>query len=130
VSKVIVIATGVTEHGEREVPGLAVGDSEDEAFWTAFLRSLRARSLAGVWLVASDAHEGLKGAIVSVLLGSAWQRRKVHFLRNVLPRIPKGSAAMVLAAVRTIFAQPDSRPGSEVSASRRPRHAVPLLGTS
>jgi putative transposase len=32
VSKAIVIATGVTQHGEREVLGLAVGDSEDGAF--------------------------------------------------------------------------------------------------
>ena len=108
VSKAIVVATGVTEHGEREVLGLAVGDSEDGAFWTTFLRSLRARGLGGVRLVTSDAHEGLKGAIGSVLLGSAWQRCKVHFLRNVLARIPKGSAQMVLAAIRTVFAQPDA----------------------
>ena len=108
VSKAIVIATGVTERGDREVLGLAVGDSEDGAFWTAFLRSLRARGLAGVRLVISDAHEGLKGAIGAVLLGAAWQRCRVHFLRNVLARIPKGSAEMVLAAIRTIFAQPDA----------------------
>jgi putative transposase len=31
----------------------------------------------------------------------------VHFVRNVLARVPKGSAEMVAAAVRTIFAQPD-----------------------
>jgi len=74
VSKAIVIATGVTASGDREVLGLAVGDSEDGAFWTAFLRSLRARGLAGVRLVISDAHEGLKGAIGAVLLGTAWQR--------------------------------------------------------
>ncbi len=108
VSKAIVIATGVTVTGDREVLGLAVGDSEDGAFWAAFLRALRSRGLAGVRLVISDAHEGLKGAIASVLLGSAWQRCKVHFLRNVLARIPKGSAEMVLAAIRTIFAQPDA----------------------
>ncbi len=108
VSKAIVIATGVTVTGDREVLGLAVGDSEDGAFWTAFLRSLRARGLAGVRLVISDAHEGLKGAIAAVLLGAAWQRCRVHFLRNVLTRIPKGSAEMVLAAIRTIFAQPDA----------------------
>jgi len=108
VSKAIVIATGVTRSGDREVLGLAVGDSEDGAFWTAFLRSLRARGLAGVRLVISDAHEGLKGAIAAVLLGAAWQRCRVHFLRNVLGRIPKGSAEMVLAAIRTIFAQPDA----------------------
>ena len=108
VSKAIVIATGVTASGDREVLGLAVGDSEDGAFWTAFLRSLRARGLAGVRLVISDAHEGLRGAIGTVLLGTAWQRCRVHFLRNVLSRIPKGSAEMVLAAIRTIFAQPDA----------------------
>jgi len=108
VSKAIVIATGVTASGDREVLGLAVGDSEDGAFWTAFLRSLRARGLSGVCLVISDAHEGLKGAIGAVLLGAAWQRCRVHFLRNVLARIPKGSAEMVLAAIRTIFAQPDA----------------------
>lgn len=108
VSKAIVVATGVTAKGDREVLGLAVGDSEDGAFWTAFLRSLRARGLAGVRLVISDAHEGLKGAISAVLLGAAWQRCRVHFLRNVLSRIPKGSAEMVLAAIRTIFAQPDA----------------------
>ncbi len=108
VSKAIVVATGVTERGDREVLGLAVGDSEDGAFWTAFLRSLRARGLSGVRLVISDAHEGLKAAIGAVLLGAAWQRCRVHFLRNVLARIPKGSAEMVLAAIRTIFAQPDA----------------------
>jgi putative transposase len=98
----------VSETGDREVLRLAVGDSEDGAFWTAFLRSLRARGLDGVRLVISDAHEGLKGAIAGVLLGAAWQRCRVHFMRNVLARVPKGSAEMVLAAIRTIFAQPDA----------------------
>ena len=108
VSKAIVIATGVTEKGDREVLGLAVGDSEDGAFWTAFLRSLRARGLGGVRLVISDAHQGLKAAIAAVFLGAAWQRCRVHFLRNVLARIQRGRAEMVLALVRTIWAQPDA----------------------
>jgi putative transposase len=107
VSKAIVIATGVTEHGDREVLGLAVGDSEDGAFWTGFLRSLRARGLGGVRLVISDAHQGLKAAIAAVFIGAAWQRCRVHFLRNVLARIPRGRAEMVLALVRTIWSQPD-----------------------
>lgn len=128
VSKAIVIATGVTERGDREVLGLAVGDSEDGAFWTAFLRSLRARGLSGVRLVISDAHEGLKAAIGAVLLGSAWQRCRVHFLRNVLARIPRGSAEMVLAAIRTIWAQPDAATVheqlDEIAAKLEPRFPV------
>jgi putative transposase len=88
------------------VLGFAVGDSEDGAFWTGFLRSLKARDLTGVQLVISDAHTGLKQAIAGVLLGASWQRCRVHFLRNVLAQVPKGSAEMVAAAIRTIFAQP------------------------
>jgi len=108
VSKAVIVATGVSAEGNREVLGVAVGDSEDKAFWTAFLRSLRARGLAGVRLVISDAHEGLKASIERVMIGAAWQRCRVHFLRNVLAKVPKGSAEMVAAAVRTIFAQPDA----------------------
>jgi transposase-like protein len=117
VSKAVVIATGVRADGGREVLGLSVGDSEDGAFWTQFLRSLRARGLAGVRLVISDAHEGLKAAIGAVMAGAAWQRCRVHFMRNVLSRVPKGSQEMVAAAIRTIFAQPDQAAVHEQLAS-------------
>lgn len=108
VSQAVVVATAVTADGRREVLGFAVGDSEDGAFWTQFLRSLKARGLGGVQLVISDAHQGLKAAIAAVFIGAAWQRCRVHFLRNVLAQVPKGSAEMVAAAIRTIFAQPDA----------------------
>ena len=108
VSQAVVIATGVTGDGRREVLGFDVGDSEDGAFWTAFLRSLKARGLAGVQLVISDAHTGLKQAIGAVMIGAAWQRCRVHFLRNVLAQVPRGNTEMVAAAIRTVFAQPDA----------------------
>ena len=107
VSQAVVVATGVAADGRREVLGFDVGDSEDGAFWTAFLRSLKTRGLGGVQLVISDAHTGLKAAISAVFLGASWQRCRVHFLRNLLALVPKGHAEMVAAAVRTIFAQPD-----------------------
>ena len=108
VSQAVVVATGVRGDGWREVLGFAVGDSEDGAFRTAFLRTLKARGLTGVQLVISDAHQGLKTAIAAVLLGASWQRCRVHFMRNVLAQVPKGNAEMVAAAIRTIFAQPDA----------------------
>ncbi len=106
VSRAVVIATGVSADGRREVLGCAVGDSETEAFWTEFLRELRDRSLHGVQLVISDSHRGLVNAIGTVLQGAAWQRCRVHFMRNVLARVGKGHGEMVAAAVRTVFAQP------------------------
>jgi putative transposase len=108
VSQAVVIATGVTGDGRREVLGFDVGDSEDGAFWTAFLRSLKARGLCGVQLVISGAHTGLKAAIGAVMLGATWQRCRVHCLRNVLAQVPRGNAEMVAAAIRTVFAQPDA----------------------
>lgn len=106
VSQAVVIATGVSADGRREVLGSAVGDSETEDFWTDFLRTLRDRGLGGVQLVVSDHHRGLMNAIEAVLLGATWQRCRVHFMRNVLAKVTKGNTEMVAAAVRTIFAQP------------------------
>ena len=84
--------------GRREVLGFEVGDSEDGAFWTAFLRSLKSRGLAGVQLVISDAHAGLRSAIDAVLIGAAWQRCRVHFLRINRPSWP-GSRRQVCGVV-------------------------------
>ena len=107
VSQAVVVAVGVAADGRREVLGFDVGDTENEAFWTDFLRSLKARGLGGVQLVISDAHTGLKKAIATTLQGSAWQRCRVHFMRNVLAIVPKGNSEMVASIIRTIFAQPD-----------------------
>jgi putative transposase len=108
VSKAVIVATGVSRNGDREVLGVEVGDSEDGAFWIAFLRSLKARKLHGVQLVISDAHTGLREAIGVVMQGATWQRCKVHLARNVLAKVPKASQDMVAAAMRTIYAQPDA----------------------
>jgi transposase-like protein len=108
VSLAVVLAVGVRATGEREVLGLDVGPSEDGAFWLQFLRGLVARGLTGVELVISDAHHGLKGAIAAVLQGAAWQRCRVHFVRNALALVPKAAAQMVAATIRTVFVQPDA----------------------
>lgn len=106
VAQAVVIAIGLNAaSGQREVLGLDVGPSEDGAFWLGFLRGLVARGLAGVQLVVSDAHEGLKAAICSVWHGASWQRCRVHFVRNALALVPKSAAQLVAATIRTVFAQ-------------------------
>ena len=108
VSQAIVIAIGATTGGEREVLGLDVGPSEDGAFWLQFLRGLVARGLSGVQLVISDAHEGLKNAIASVLNGASWQRCRVHFVRNAMALVPKRQAGFVSSTIRLAFGQLDA----------------------
>jgi putative transposase len=106
-SMAVVVATGVTAVGGREVLGLDVGDSEDEVFWRGFLRTLKQRGLSGVRLVISDQHAGLVAALGRVFQGVGRQRCRVHFARNLLALVPKSHKDMVAAVFRTIFAQPD-----------------------
>lgn len=104
----VVIAIGLNAAtGQREVLGLDGGPSADGAFWLAFLRGLVARGRAGVHLVVSDAHEGLKAAIGAVLYGASWQRCRVHFVRNALALVPKSAQQLVAATIRTVFVQPE-----------------------
>ena len=79
-----------------------VGEAETEAFWTEFLRGLVARGLVGVQLAISDAHAGLKAAIAKVL-GCAWQRCTVHFLRDCLGHARKDQHGLLAALIRPIF---------------------------
>lgn len=71
VSMAVIVATGVTATGEREILGPDVGDSEDEVFWRSFLLSLKQRGLAGVKLVISDQHSGLVKALKRAFQGVA-----------------------------------------------------------
>jgi putative transposase len=102
VAKALVIAHGVHETGRREILGLDVGEAETEAFWTDFLRGLVGRGLVGVQLAISDAHAGLKAAIAKVL-GCAWQRCTVHFLRDCLGHARKDQHGLLAALIRPIF---------------------------
>ena len=104
--KCVVIAHAVHETGRREIIGLDVGAAETEAFWTEFLRSLVARALIGVQLAVSDAHPGLKAAIARVL-GTAWQRCTVHFLRDLRGHARKDQHDALGAVIRQLFTAAD-----------------------
>jgi transposase-like protein len=125
VNAAFLVAIAANERGEREVLGCTVAAAESEASWTAFLRSLVARGLAGVRLVTSDAHLGIRAAVGATLDGAAWQRCRVHLLRDLLTHVPRHASAMVAAFVRTIFAQPD-----EAAARAQLRQVAERLATS
>jgi putative transposase len=82
VSVAVIIAVGVNSDGRREVLGMDIGPSEAEP-WTEFLRKLARRGLRGVKLVILGADEGIKAAVAKVQ-PAAWQRWRVHFMRNAL----------------------------------------------
>ena len=105
VSKAVIVATGVSRNGDREVLGVEVGDSEDGAFWIAFLRSLKARKLHGVQLVISDAHTGLHeaiGAVMRTIYAQPDAERVHHQFTEMVTMLERqfADAARILDAAR------------------------------
>jgi putative transposase len=107
VSVAVTIAVAVNSDGRRELLGMDIGPSEAETFWLEFLRKLKRRGLAGVKLVISDAHEGIKAAVTK-MFQATWQRCRVHFMRNALAHAGKSGRRVVAAFIATAFAQDDA----------------------
>ena len=83
VSRALVVVTGVSARGRREIPGMALGDAETVDFRVVLvLQSLRELGFkvpfpedpTGVVLVTSDAHASIRAAVRAILPGAAWQR--------------------------------------------------------
>jgi len=108
VNVIAVTATGVNADGCRELLGLEVFTSEDQAAWERFFNALVARGLKAVELIISDDHQGLKAALAKVFVGAGWQRCRTHFARNLLAKVPKAAQDFVAALNRSIFAQPNA----------------------
>jgi len=99
VSIAALVATGVAASGERRVLGLELSPGHDEgSAWPAFIRSLVERGLRGVRLVK---------AVHEQLLGSSWQRCRVHCTRNAQDLVPRSARSMIASAIRLVFEQPD-----------------------
>lgn len=74
----VLLATGISPTGERQVLGVSTSLSEHETHWKAFLQGLRDRGMQGVQLVSSDDHSGLGAARRAVLGSVPWQRCQFH----------------------------------------------------
>ena len=97
-------ATGAAADGRREVIGVAEGMKEDKAGWEQFIRSMIERGLKGVRLVVGDRCAGLVATVDSMLPKARYQRCMVHFMRNVLSKVPPTHREWASAALKAIFA--------------------------
>lgn len=102
-SKAVHIAIGVDSKGYKNLLGFMISDSETEDSWTSFYNSLTDRGLKDVEMVISDAHQGQVIAIQKCFTESTWQRCQIHFLRNVMDRLPKKNTEQVRSEIKDLF---------------------------
>lgn len=126
----VLVATGIDPAGERQVLGVSVSLSEQEAHWKAFLKALKDRGLHGVQLVVSDDHQGL-GAARRAILGSVpWQRCQFHLQQNAGAYVPRQAMRSEVAAdIRSVFNASDRQTAEELcqAAIRKYATSAPRL---
>lgn len=104
----VLIATGISPQGERQVLGVSVSLSEHRVHWRDFLQSLKDRGVRDVKLITSDAHEVLGAARRDIFGSIPWQRCQFHLQQNAGAYVPRQSMRTEVAAdIRNIFNAPD-----------------------
>lgn len=104
VSQGVLIVSAIRDDGRREILAVDVADTESEATYQEVFRRLKQRGLAGVRLVTSDDHAGLRAAIARHFQGASWQRCQVHFARNLLGMVGVSKRQDLATGLRQVFA--------------------------
>ena len=107
VSMAVVVASGVRADGRGRSSASTSATARTRCFGGPSDQPEEARP-GRVKLVVSDQHAGLVAALKRSFQGTAHQRCRVHFARNLLAHVPKSHADMAAAVFRTVFAQPDA----------------------
>jgi putative transposase len=125
----LLVAIGVTSEGFREVLGIcegAKGEADKKSHcdfppnksgWSGFLRHLVDRGLSGVELIVSDACRGLIESVAEYLPDARWQRRIVHFYRNVFSYVPATKVRKVAHMLKAVHAQESREAATEKAAA-------------
>jgi len=114
-SMAIMVAMGINLEGKKEILAIEPMENESTDTWTVFFEKLQARGLNAINLVVSDAHKGIQSALKQTFTGSSWQRCKVHFMRNVLARVPHKHKATIGRFLSLVFTQSSYKEAKETA---------------
>ena len=107
INMAVEVVIGIDTAGKRDILAIEPMQKESETTYKSLFDSLKSRGLEEVWLVVSDAHKGLTKAIRESFVGCSWQRCKVHFMRNILARIPSKAISAFASRLKQIWLQPN-----------------------
>ena len=121
----VLVASGITPQGERQILGVSVSLSEHETHWKTFLKALKDRGLNGMKLIISDDHEGLGAARRAVFGSVPWQRCQFHLQQNAGAYLPRQAMRLEVAAdIRSMFNAPDRKTAEELLQAAIQKYAV------
>ncbi|NJL72127.1 MAG: IS256 family transposase [Candidatus Competibacteraceae bacterium] len=114
-SQAVLVVAGIRDDGRRDLLALALGDSESLDTWGEMFAGLKRRGLRGVELLVSDAHRGIRAAAEKHFQGAAWQRCRVHFMREMMGKVSYKNYSELAADLRGIYASEEREQCLEVA---------------
>lgn len=103
----LLISVGVDRDGYRKILGIDIGYAEGESTWKAHIKGLKERGLKRVDLTTSDDNKGFVKALEEELPGTPHQRCMVHFLRDILSKVPAKERKRLSRYIKQIYNAPD-----------------------
>lgn len=109
--RLVLVAYGITQEGKRVLLDFRLADSESQAEWDRFLRSLIDRGLLGqnLMLITTDGGSGLRAAVRDAYPNTPLQLCWVHKLRNVDGYLHRRNQQACLLGARKIYQAPNRR---------------------
>jgi len=102
-SKAIYSAYGINVHGERDLLGMYLGESEGSRHWGFILEDLKRRGVDDVFIFCVDGLKGFKNVIQEVFPLSILQRCIVHMIRSSTRFVSYKHLRAVCSDLRKIY---------------------------
>ena len=101
--KAVYLAIGITMHGEKEVLGLWLAQTEGAKFWLQVVTELRNRGVQDIFIACVDGLKGFPDAIEAVFPKAVVQLCIVHMVRHSLNYVSWKRRKEVAADLRRIY---------------------------
>jgi len=113
VNQAVYTVLGVTQHGDREVLGLWLQETEGAKFWCAIFDELRRRGVRDILVMCADGLTGIGDAAAAVFPETVYQTCIVHVIRAATRYVSWKDRRAVCAALRPIYTAQDADTAAE-----------------
>ena len=111
--KVAYIALGVNQHGQKEVLGIWISESEGAKFWMGVLNDLKNRGIDDIFIACVDGLKGFPEAIKAIFPRADVQVCIAHQIRNTIKFLPHKDRKAFCEDLKTVYTAPSEQAGRD-----------------
>ena len=102
-NRTVYVIFGINIHGEKDVLGLYLGESEGAKYWLSVLTELKNRGIEDILILCADGLKGLPESVEASFPASIFQTCVVHQVRHSLNYVPYTDKKAVAADLKKIY---------------------------